>query len=118
MWPDDLERLEEARDVVESSFENGEPRPSLETLEEVARALLVRFREKYDQRIFDAFYRFTYRLFASYTDRTIKKLRARVERDAVVEALARAGNNRSLAARLLGVSRRTLYKKLDEYKVA
>jgi two-component system response regulator AtoC len=36
------------------------------------------------------------------------------ERDAVVEALARAGNNRSLAARLLGVSRRTLYNKLEE----
>jgi two-component system response regulator AtoC len=37
------------------------------------------------------------------------------ERDAVVEALSHAGNNRSLAARLLGVSRRTLYNKLEEY---
>ena len=36
------------------------------------------------------------------------------EREAVVEALTRAGNNRSLAARILGVSRRTLYNKLEE----
>jgi DNA-binding NtrC family response regulator len=36
------------------------------------------------------------------------------ERDAVIEALQRAGNNRSLAARILGISRRTLYNKLEE----
>jgi DNA-binding NtrC family response regulator len=36
------------------------------------------------------------------------------ERRAVQEALARAGGNRTLAARLLGVSRRTLYNKLAE----
>jgi two-component system response regulator AtoC len=44
--------------------------------------------------------------------------RREAEREAVLEALARAGNNRSLAARLLGVSRRTLYNKLEEMGVA
>jgi two-component system, NtrC family, response regulator AtoC len=36
------------------------------------------------------------------------------ERKAIVEALQRASGNRSLAARLLGISRRTLYTKLAE----
>ncbi len=40
--------------------------------------------------------------------------RREAEREAILDALARAGNNRSLAARLLGVSRRTLYNKLEE----
>jgi two-component system response regulator AtoC len=40
------------------------------------------------------------------------------EREAVVEALSRAANNRSLAARILGVSRRTLYNKLEELGLA
>ncbi len=35
-----------------------------------------------------------------------------VEKDALIDALARARGNRMLAARLLGVSRRTLYNKL------
>jgi two-component system response regulator AtoC len=39
------------------------------------------------------------------------------EREAIVDALARARGNRTLAARLLGVSRRTLYNKLDEYGI-
>lgn len=37
------------------------------------------------------------------------------ERDALVLALARASNNRTVAARLLGISRRTLYTKLEEH---
>jgi DNA-binding NtrC family response regulator len=40
--------------------------------------------------------------------------RREAEREAILDALTRAGNNRSLAARLLGVSRRTLYNKLEE----
>jgi len=44
--------------------------------------------------------------------------RREAEREAILDALARAGNNRSLAARLLGVSRRTLYNKLEEMGVA
>jgi DNA-binding NtrC family response regulator len=44
--------------------------------------------------------------------------RREAEREAILEALARAGNNRSLAARLLGVSRRTLYNKLEELGVS
>jgi two-component system, NtrC family, response regulator AtoC len=44
--------------------------------------------------------------------------RREAEREAILEALTRAGNNRSLAARLLGVSRRTLYNKLEELGVS
>jgi DNA-binding NtrC family response regulator len=40
--------------------------------------------------------------------------RSDAERAAIQEALVRAKGNRSLAARLLGVSRRTLYNKLEE----
>jgi DNA-binding NtrC family response regulator len=40
------------------------------------------------------------------------------EREALLRALARAGNNRTQAARLLEVSRRTLYNKLKEHGVA
>ena len=40
------------------------------------------------------------------------------EREAVLEALRRAGQNRTRAARLLGVSRRTLYNRLESLGIA
>ena len=46
---------------------------------------------------------------------TLEEHRRRAEADAIVEALDRCNANRSQAARLLGVSRRTLYNKLEEY---
>ena len=39
------------------------------------------------------------------------------EREAIEEALKKAAGNRTLAARLLGVSRRTLYNKLEEHGI-
>jgi two-component system response regulator AtoC len=47
--------------------------------------------------------------------RTLESQRKDTERQALVDALKRAGDNRTLAARLLGISRRTLYNKLEEY---
>ena len=46
-------------------------------------------------------------------DGSLDDRRKDAERVAVEEALAKAKGNRSLAARLLGVSRRTLYNKLE-----
>ena len=46
---------------------------------------------------------------------TLDAQRRDAERVALQDALARAGHNRTLAARLLGVSRRTLYNKLEEH---
>jgi two-component system response regulator AtoC len=44
--------------------------------------------------------------------------RREAERDAIRAALDRAGDNRTVAARILGVSRRTLYNKLEEYGIS
>ncbi|WP_225413300.1 sigma-54-dependent transcriptional regulator [Stigmatella hybrida] len=46
---------------------------------------------------------------------TLDTQRRETERQALLDALQRAGDNRTLAARLLGVSRRTLYNKLEEH---
>ena len=46
-------------------------------------------------------------------DPSLDGQRQHAEREAVLRALSRSGNNRTLAARLLGVSRRTLYNKLE-----
>jgi two-component system response regulator AtoC len=47
------------------------------------------------------------------TEGSLDHRRKDAERSAVEEALTKAKGNRSLAARLLGVSRRTLYNKLE-----
>jgi len=39
----------------------------------------------------------------------------RAEKQALERALAKANGNRTVAARILGVSRRTLYNKLSEH---
>ena len=38
-----------------------------------------------------------------------------VEREAIVKALREAGNNLSTAARILGISRQSLYRRMDKY---
>ena len=48
---------------------------------------------------------------------SLDEQRKRTERESLTAALTRAGNNRTLAARLLGVSRRTLYTKLEEHRL-
>ena len=42
---------------------------------------------------------------------------ASVDERVIRDALERAGHNKSEAARLLGISRRTLYRRLDELKI-
>ena len=49
---------------------------------------------------------------------TPEAARSEAERVAVVEALERAGGNRTQAARLLGVSRRKLYNLLAAHEIA
>jgi DNA-binding NtrC family response regulator len=41
--------------------------------------------------------------------------RAQVEKEALIEALKKSNDNRTTAARILGISRRTLYNKLAEH---
>ncbi|MEZ4314338.1 MAG: sigma-54 dependent transcriptional regulator [Polyangiaceae bacterium] len=48
---------------------------------------------------------------------TLDDRRRVAERDAILTALQQASNNRTLAARLLGISRRTLYTKLEEHGI-
>lgn len=47
----------------------------------------------------------------------LKELRQDSEKELVAEALKRSGGNRSQAARILGVSRRTLYNKMEEFRL-
>jgi DNA-binding NtrC family response regulator len=49
---------------------------------------------------------------------SLVQARAEAEKQAVVEALSRAGDNRTKAARLLGVSRRKLYNLLAQFDQA
>jgi two-component system response regulator AtoC len=46
---------------------------------------------------------------------TLEASRRDAEREAIITALAKSGNNRVMAARLLGISRRGLYHKLGEH---
>jgi two-component system response regulator AtoC len=48
----------------------------------------------------------------------LRSRRSQAEREAVLRALRRANQNRTVAARILGVSRRTLYNKLQEFGLA
>ncbi len=54
---------------------------------------------------------------AGAADGTLEARRKEGEKEAILEALRRAGNNKTLAARILGVSRRTLYNKLAQYGI-
>jgi len=46
---------------------------------------------------------------------TLEASRRDAEREAIVTALEKSANNRAMAARLLGISRRNLYRKLGEH---
>ena len=50
--------------------------------------------------------------------KTLETWRAEAEREALTRTLERCGNNRTKAARILSISRRTLYNKLEEYDLA
>lgn len=51
------------------------------------------------------------------TEPKLEAQRKEAERKAIIDALQRAAGNRSLASRLLGISRRTLYTKLAELEL-
>ncbi len=55
---------------------------------------------------------------AAVAGESLEEQKRRTEHEALVEALGKSAGNRTLAARLLGVSRRTLYNKLEEYGLA
>jgi DNA-binding NtrC family response regulator len=40
------------------------------------------------------------------------------ERQLIINALAKSKGNKSLAAQMLGISRKSLYKKLDDYGIS
>ena len=40
-----------------------------------------------------------------------------MEKQAIIDALAKTGNNRQAAAKLLGIGERTLYRKIKEYNL-
>ena len=40
-----------------------------------------------------------------------------LEKQAIIDTLARTGNNRQLAAKILGIGERTLYRKIKEYNL-
>ena len=48
---------------------------------------------------------------------SVKSTVAEVERQAIIEALARHGGNQAAAAAELGIHRRTLMRRLDQYKI-
>jgi two-component system response regulator AtoC len=72
--------------------------------------------------VFDRFSTETERLTPSpparpRDDATLGEMREEAERLALIQALERSGNNRTIAARILGVSRRTLYNKLERFSL-
>ena len=40
-----------------------------------------------------------------------------LEKQAIIDTLARTGNNRQIAAKILGIGERTLYRKIKEYNL-
>jgi two-component system response regulator HydG len=46
-------------------------------------------------------------------DRTLSEL----EKQAIIDTLAKTGNNREKAAKILGIGERTLYRKIKEYNL-
>jgi two-component system response regulator AtoC len=56
--------------------------------------------------------------FVSSAVRPLREELRRAEQRAIVKALRSARGNRALAARMLGISRRTLYTKLEEHEIS